>query len=57
MAKRAQIKPYQSYRLDQKRVIQTGNLNYFDHPVFGVLALVTPRESPPAGEGAAPLHQ
>ena len=32
----------QWYRMTQDRRIETGRLNYFDNPMFGVLVLVTP---------------
>ena len=37
---------FQWYRLTQNRRIDAGKLNYFDHPVFGVLLLVTPAKAP-----------
>lgn len=36
----------QPYRLAQGRKIDAGRLNYFDHPLFGALLLVTPLSSP-----------
>ncbi|MDE2236035.1 MAG: hypothetical protein KGL13_06300 [Gammaproteobacteria bacterium] len=36
----------QWYRLTQNRRIDAGKLNYFDHPMFGVLLLVTPTKAP-----------
>ncbi|MGH8282950.1 MAG: CsiV family protein [Gammaproteobacteria bacterium] len=33
----------QPYRLRQDRKLDAGKINYFDHPMFGVLVLVTPR--------------
>ncbi|MGA9852322.1 MAG: CsiV family protein [Gammaproteobacteria bacterium] len=33
----------QPYRLTQDRKLDAGKINYFDHPMFGVLVLVTPR--------------
>jgi hypothetical protein len=41
-----------AFRLGEKRRIRSGELHYFDHPRFGVIALVTPYE--PAEEPAAP---
>jgi len=36
---------FQWYRLTQDRRIDAGKLNYFDHPLFGVLVLVTPNKA------------
>lgn len=38
----APVSAFQWYRLTQDRRIDAGKLNYFDHPLFGVLILVTP---------------
>jgi hypothetical protein len=38
----------QAYRLTEKRRIRSNELHYFDHPRFGVIARVTPYESPEA---------
>lgn len=35
-----------AYRLTEKRRIKSSDLHYFDHPRFGVLALVTPYSAP-----------
>jgi hypothetical protein len=35
-----------AYRLSEKRRIRSGELHYFDHPRFGVIARVTPYASP-----------
>ena len=35
-----------AYRLIEKRRIKSSDLHYFDHPRFGVLALVTPYSTP-----------
>ncbi len=35
-----------AYRLTEKRRIKSSDLHYFDHPRFGVLALVTPYRTP-----------
>jgi hypothetical protein len=35
-----------AYRLTEKRRIKSSELHYFDHPRFGVLALVTPYSAP-----------
>ena len=47
-----------AFRLAEKRRIRSGELHYFDHPRFGMIARVTPYEAPeeqavpePAGEG------
>ena len=36
---------FQYYRLTQDRRIDAGKLNYFDHPLFGVLVLVSPSKA------------
>ena len=36
----------QPYRLEESRRVAAGELHYFDHPVFGVIALVTPYKPP-----------
>lgn len=33
-----------SYRIHEKRRIKSGELNYYDHPAFGMVLLVTPVE-------------
>lgn len=43
----------QIYRLSESRRMRSGELHYFDHPMFGVLALVTPY-NPPAAAPATP---
>lgn len=48
-----------AYRLIEKRRIKSSDLHYFDHPRFGVLALVTPYRAPAqtleeTGEQAGP---
>lgn len=35
-----------SYRIYEKRRMKSGELNYYDHPKFGMLLLVTPVASP-----------
>lgn len=37
---------YSSYRMKQKRRIRSGEIHYFDHPRFGLIAQVTPIELP-----------
>ncbi|MGD8379035.1 MAG: CsiV family protein [Gammaproteobacteria bacterium] len=48
-----QSEAFLGYRMNQSRRIRPGDLNYFDHPVFGVVALVTevqpPSETTPSG--------
>lgn len=39
------------FELKQHRRVRSGELNYFDHPAFGILALVTPY-TPPAAQPA-----
>jgi hypothetical protein len=41
-----------AYRLTEKRRIRSNQLHYFDHPRFGVIARVTPYESPEAPAAA-----
>jgi hypothetical protein len=38
-----------SYRIHEKRRIKSGELNYYDHPAFGIVLLVTPVETPQEG--------
>ena len=33
------------YRIDESRRIRSNQMNYFDHPKFGVLLIITPMES------------
>ena len=33
-----------NYRINEKRRIKSGELNYYDHPAFGMVLLVTPVE-------------
>jgi len=35
---------FQGFRLDQYRRLRSGDIHYFDHPVFGAIVKVTPRE-------------
>ncbi len=43
------------YRLEQSRRLRSGELHYFDHPAFGILARVTPYQPPkPATQAASP---
>jgi hypothetical protein len=37
---------YTSYRIREKRRMKSDELNYYDHPRFGVLLLVNPAPSP-----------
>jgi hypothetical protein len=37
---------YASYRIYEKRRMKSDELNYYDHPWFGVLLLVNPAETP-----------
>jgi len=34
-----------AYRIDESRRIRSNQMNYFDHPKFGVLLIITPMES------------
>lgn len=38
-----------SYRIHENRRIKSGELNYYDHPAFGMVLLVTPVEISPEG--------
>ena len=40
-----------SYRIHEKRRMKSGELNYYDHPKFGMVLLVTPVVIPPGEEG------
>jgi hypothetical protein len=42
----AEMPSYSSYRMKQKRRIRSGEIHYFDHPRFGLIAQVTPIELP-----------
>ncbi|RLA20089.1 MAG: hypothetical protein DRQ56_03960 [Gammaproteobacteria bacterium] len=42
----ARIPSYSSYRMKQKRRIRSGEIHYFDHPRFALIAQVTPIELP-----------
>ncbi len=42
------------YRLQESRRMRSGELHYFDHPMFGVIALVTPYNPPIATPPAPP---
>ena len=35
-----------TYVLDEKRRVRSGELHYFDHPMFGVIAQVNPYAAP-----------
>ena len=35
---------FEGFRLDQFRRVRSRELNYFDHPAYGVIVMVTPRE-------------
>lgn len=37
---------FQGFRLNQYRRLRTREVHYFDHPVYGVIVTVTPREVP-----------
>ncbi|GEM_PF-2710620 len=41
-----EVPSYSSYRMKQKRRIRSGEIHYFDHPRFGLIAQVTPIELP-----------
>jgi len=43
------------FRLSEHRRMRSGEIHYFDHPRFGVIALITPYESPP--QETAPVPQ
>ena len=49
-----------AYRMTQQRRLRSSELNYFDHPKFGVLAIITPYDLPDSTDQTAttiPLHQ
>ena len=39
------------YYIDENRRTRSGDLNYFDHPAFGVLVIVTPAPEAPEATG------
>lgn len=39
--------PMPPFRLTETRKMRSKELHYFDHPLFGVIALITPRPAPP----------
>ena len=39
------------YRIVEDRIMKTGDIRYFDHPRFGVIAKVTRPEEEPASAG------
>ncbi len=43
------------FRLSENRRMRSGEIHYFDHPRFGVIALITPYEPPP--QETAPVPQ
>jgi len=47
------------YRIQENRIVKNGELRYFDHPKFGVLARIArveePEEEPEESESAQPL--
>ncbi len=43
-----------SFHLQESRRLRSGELHYFDHPVVGVIALVTPYEPPQAAASPSP---
>lgn len=43
-----------AFRLSEKRRIRSDELHYFDHPRFGVIARVTPYQSPDAATAGEP---
>jgi len=45
---------YQAYRMLDHRRMRSNRLHYVDHPLFGVLVLATPYESPEPEEPEAP---
>jgi hypothetical protein len=42
------------YRIDEDRIFRNGELRYFDHPKFGVLAKITRFEEQPSVDGEMP---
>jgi hypothetical protein len=49
------IKPSTFYRIDEDRIVRNGELRYYDHPRFGVLAKITRVEEDDAGENNSGL--
>lgn len=45
------------YALETQRRLRSGELHYIDHPMFGVLVLVTPAPEPPETEADGALPQ
>jgi len=43
------------YRIHEDRIMKSGDVRYFDHPKFGVIAKVTRMETPTADDSLAPL--
>lgn len=46
--------PFSGFRLTETRRMRSKELHYFDHPIFGVIALVTPRPAPALAADPAP---
>lgn len=44
----------QAVHLDERRRMRSGQLNYLDQPLFGVLVLITPVQPPPPPDTTAP---
>jgi hypothetical protein len=54
----APLQELPGYRLQESRRMRSGEVHYLDHPLFGVVALVTPVETAPAKPAApAPKPQ
>ncbi len=47
------ITPSTFYRIEEDRIVRNGELRYYDHPRFGVLARITRVEENDSGEDAA----
>ena len=45
------------YELKEQRRIRSGELHYFDHPRFGMIAQVTPYAAPEAADTAGPVPE
>jgi hypothetical protein len=56
LAARPEGTTFGGFRLTETRRMRSKELHYFDHPVFGVVALVTPRPAPGAAAAKPPAR-
>lgn len=49
--------PMQAFLMDESRRMRSGELHYLDHPLFGLVARVTPYELPEPPKPAAPAAE